>query len=78
MYVRRKGHIVTICSAAAYLNVGLTRHYTTTKYAMRGFMEELRDEIRLAGQSKWVKTTAIFPFQLNTRKELVTAVLKMP
>nr|XP_029723095.1 estradiol 17-beta-dehydrogenase 11-like [Aedes albopictus] len=75
MYVRQRGHIVTISSAAAYLSLGLMRHYTTTKYAMRGFMEELRDEIRLAGQSKWVKTTTIFPFQLNTRKELVTAVL---
>lgn len=69
---------MTISSAAAYLNVGLMRHYTTTKYAMRGFMEELRDEIRIAGMSKWVKTTTIFPFQLNTRKELVDAVLKMP
>lgn len=78
MYVRRRGHVVTISSAAAYLNVGLMRHFTTTKYAMRGLMEELRDEIRIAGMTKWVKTTTIFPFQLNTRKELVDAVLKMP
>lgn len=78
MYARQRGHIVTIASAGAFLPVGLTRHYTTSKCAMRGFMEELRDEIRLAGQARTVKTTAIFPFQLNTRKELVEAVLKMP
>ncbi|XP_062555712.1 estradiol 17-beta-dehydrogenase 11-like [Armigeres subalbatus] len=78
MYVRRRGHIVTISSAAAYVSLGLMRNYTTTKYAMRGFMEELRDEIHLAGQSKWIKTTVIYPFQLNTRKELVDAVLKLP
>ncbi|XP_039437692.1 uncharacterized oxidoreductase YoxD-like [Culex pipiens pallens] len=78
MYARQRGHIVTIASASALLPVGLTRHYTTTKYAVRGFMEELRDEIRLAGQALTVKTTAIFPFQLNTRRELVEAVLKMP
>ncbi|XP_053697283.1 estradiol 17-beta-dehydrogenase 11-like [Sabethes cyaneus] len=78
MYVRQKGHIVTIASAAAYLPVGLMRHYSTTKYAMKGFMEELRDEIKLAGHTKYIKTTTIFPFQLNTRRELVDAVLKMP
>ncbi|XP_055549224.1 estradiol 17-beta-dehydrogenase 11-like [Wyeomyia smithii] len=78
MYARQKGHIVTIASAAAYIPLGLMRHYSTTKYAMKGFMEELRDEIKLAGQTKFIKTTTIFPFQLNTRKELVDAVLKMP
>ncbi|XP_058825302.1 estradiol 17-beta-dehydrogenase 11-like [Topomyia yanbarensis] len=78
MYVRRKGHIVTIVSATAFLPVGFIRHYTTTKYAMRGFMEELRDEIRHAGQTKFVKTTTIFPFFLNTRKEMVDAISKIP
>ncbi|XP_058448211.1 uncharacterized oxidoreductase YoxD-like [Malaya genurostris] len=78
MYVRQRGHIVSIVASSAFLPAGLMRHYTTTKYAMRGFMEELRDEIRLAGQTKFVKITTIFPFFLNTRRELVDAISKMP
>ncbi|XP_055606631.1 estradiol 17-beta-dehydrogenase 11-like [Uranotaenia lowii] len=78
MYQRQRGHIVAISSLAAYFPGGLYRNYATTKYAIRGFMEELHDEIYLAGHNKFVKTTTAFPIIMNTRKELIDTIRKLP
>ncbi|XP_058452099.1 estradiol 17-beta-dehydrogenase 11-like [Malaya genurostris] len=71
MVRRRKGHIVAIASASAYTPVGWMRTYVTSKYAVRGYMEALDEELYLKGQSSYVKTTTVFPFIINTRKQLM-------
>ncbi|XP_053697207.1 17-beta-hydroxysteroid dehydrogenase 13-like [Sabethes cyaneus] len=78
MYERRQGHIVALSSLLAYLPEGYTRSYSTTKYAIRGFMEELHDEIYHAGFEKRVKTTTVFPAIINTRKECIDVLRSLP
>ncbi|KAL1396554.1 hypothetical protein pipiens_010457 [Culex pipiens pipiens] len=78
MIRRRKGHIVAIGSASAYTPVGWMRNYVTSKYAVRGFMEALDEELHLIGQADFVKTTTVFPFVVNTRKQLMDKMNRTP
>ncbi|XP_055549218.1 estradiol 17-beta-dehydrogenase 11-like [Wyeomyia smithii] len=78
MMRRRKGHIVAIASASSYTPVGWMRTYVTSKYAVRGYMEALDEEIYLKGQSQSVQTTTVFPFIINTRKQLIERMKRMP
>ncbi|XP_055641210.1 estradiol 17-beta-dehydrogenase 11-like [Toxorhynchites rutilus septentrionalis] len=71
---QRRGHIVAIASASSYFPVGWMKNYVTTKYAVRGYMEALDEELYLAGQSDYVKTTTVFPFVVNTRKQVMDAI----
>ncbi|XP_055549226.1 17-beta-hydroxysteroid dehydrogenase 13-like [Wyeomyia smithii] len=78
MYERRQGHIVGLSSLLAYLPEGYTRSYNTTKYAIRGFMEELHDEIFHAGFEKRIKTTTVFPGIINAREECTDQLRMLP
>ncbi|XP_058819193.1 estradiol 17-beta-dehydrogenase 11-like [Topomyia yanbarensis] len=78
MIRRRKGHIVAIASASAYTPVGWMKTYVTSKYAVRGYMEALDEELYLKGQSDLIKTTTVFPFIINTRKQLMERMGRMP
>ena len=78
MIRRRKGHIVAIGSASAYTPVGWMRNYVTSKYAVRGYMEALDEELHLIGQADFVKTTTVFPFVVNTRKQLMDKMNRTP
>ncbi|XP_055611845.1 17-beta-hydroxysteroid dehydrogenase 13-like [Uranotaenia lowii] len=78
MIRRRKGHIVAIASACSYAPVGWAKPYATSKYAVRGFMESLDEELYLMGQSDLIKTTTVFPFVINTRKHLMEKMSRTP
>ncbi|KFB37321.1 AGAP002926-PA-like protein [Anopheles sinensis] len=72
MIRRRKGHIVAISSLAGYIAPGWAKTYATTKFAIRGFMDALEDDLYLRGQSEHVRTTTIFPQAFNTRKPAIS------
>nr|XP_019548927.2 uncharacterized protein LOC109419160 [Aedes albopictus] len=78
MYRRRRGHIVGLSSRTAYIPTGYMRNYLTTKYGIRGFMEDLHDEIWRAGFEGQVVTTTVFPSIFNTRKESMDHFLTLP
>lgn len=78
MIRRRRGHIVAIASASSYTPVGWMKSYVTSKYAVRGYMEALDEELFLIGQTDLVKTTTVFPFVINTRKQLMEKFDHMP
>ncbi|XP_062555220.1 estradiol 17-beta-dehydrogenase 11-like [Armigeres subalbatus] len=78
MIRRGRGHIVAIASASSYAPVGYMKTYVTSKYAVRGYMEALDEELYLIGQTDAVKTTTVFPFVINTRKQLMEKINRMP
>lgn len=71
MIEQNYGHIVTISSMAALTAtpVGLT--YTTTKFAVRGFMESLALDLSHRGLSKKIKVTTVYPPFMSTNSEVV-------
>uniref|UniRef100_A0A182QKV4 Short-chain dehydrogenase/reductase 3 n=1 Tax=Anopheles farauti TaxID=69004 RepID=A0A182QKV4_9DIPT len=71
MIRRRKGHIVAVSSIAGYIAPGWAKTYAATKFAIRGFMDALEDDLYLRGQAEHVRTTTVFPFTFNTRKQAI-------
>lgn len=69
MIARRRGHIVAISSMMAFYPCGIAIAYTTTKYAVKGFMEALNQEIRDEGYG--IKTLTVYPHLVNSRKEMI-------
>ncbi|ETN64206.1 short-chain dehydrogenase [Anopheles darlingi] len=74
MIRRRKGHVVAISSIAGYVAPGWAKTYATTKFAIRGYMDALEDDLYLRGQAGHVHTTTVFPFAFNTRKEAISVL----
>ncbi len=59
-----RGHIVTISSAAGLIGVSRLVDYCAAKFAVFGFDEALRMEIK---QKKWnIKTTVVCPYFIDT------------
>ncbi|XP_055696738.1 uncharacterized oxidoreductase YoxD-like [Phlebotomus papatasi] len=71
MIRRRKGHIVAISSLAGLDAAGRAVAYSASKFGVRGFMDALREEIRLNGNSGEIFTTTVFPYFISTRKDLM-------
>uniref|UniRef100_A0A182N4S6 Short-chain dehydrogenase/reductase 3 n=1 Tax=Anopheles dirus TaxID=7168 RepID=A0A182N4S6_9DIPT len=71
MIRRRKGHIVAVSSIAGYIAPGWAKTYAATKFAIRGYMDALEDDLYLRGQAEHVRTTTVFPFAFNTRKQAI-------
>ena len=62
MIARQQGHIVNICSMAAWVNdVGLGA-YSASKFGLRGFSEALAEEL----QPYNIKVSAVHPFYSKT------------
>ncbi|XP_001847011.2 estradiol 17-beta-dehydrogenase 11 [Culex quinquefasciatus] len=76
MVSRRKGHIVAVASAVAYLPLGRLCSYVASKYGVRGLMEAFNDELYCDGLQNEVFTTTVNPIFLNTRKDLIDALDK--
>jgi all-trans-retinol dehydrogenase (NAD+) len=70
MIERKRGHIVGISSMAGKSALPCAIAYTSTKHAVTGFMNSLYDEICAYDCDKFIKTTAVYPWFINTRKEL--------
>lgn len=74
MIARRYGHIVGISSMIAFYPMSTAVTYTTSKFAVKGFMDAVNQESR---HEKWgVKTLTVFPHLCSTRKEIVDYMKK--
>lgn len=51
--------------------LGRAATYSASKFAVRGFMEALREELRLDGLSEKIHTSTIFPYFIVTRKDMI-------
>lgn len=71
MIERQRGRIVAVSSMFAKMSVPLMAVYTATKYGLDGFMEALFDELCIDDYEKFIKLSTIFPYIMNTRKEVV-------
>ncbi|GAB0095670.1 estradiol 17-beta-dehydrogenase 11 [Sergentomyia squamirostris] len=71
MIRRRKGHIVAISSLSGLDAAGRAVAYSASKFGVRGFMEALREEIRLEGHLGEIFTTTVYPYFISTRKDLM-------
>lgn len=58
----RGGHVINVASGAAYVASELLAAYSTTKFAVLGLSEALRDELRRHG----IGVTAVCPGLINT------------
>jgi 3-dehydrosphinganine reductase len=74
MIERRRGSIVTVASAACFLGIFGYSAYSPTKYAVRGFAECLRAELRPVG----VDVACVFPPDVDTPQLAHEAALKPP
>lgn len=45
--------------------------YSTSKFALRGFMDSLREELRANNHHDYISTTTVFTTFINTRRDLV-------
>ncbi|XP_053687137.1 protein dhs-3-like [Sabethes cyaneus] len=77
MIERRKGHIVAIASVASFLPLGRMVSYVATKFGVHGLMESLRDEIQLEGLENQIQLTTVYPFFMNTRKDLMSGLARI-
>src|SRR5690606_1468210 len=59
------GHIVTIASAAGLVGVAQLTEYCSSKFAVIGFVESLRSELRQCGATS-VRTTTVCPYFVRT------------
>lgn len=67
MIERKRGHIVAISSIAGLSGTPEGVLYSTTKFAVRGFMESLALQLHMDGHGDFVKTTTVFPYFVDTR-----------
>jgi all-trans-retinol dehydrogenase (NAD+) len=70
MIERKGGRIVAIASISAKLSLPLGITYSSTKYGVHGLMEALYDELCMDDYDEFIKLSTIFPYFVNTRKEL--------
>ncbi|KAI4492070.1 hypothetical protein M0802_010078 [Mischocyttarus mexicanus] len=66
MLERGKGHIVGICSMCGIYGVSQKVPYCASKFAVRGLMEALHEEIRQEPTKPDIHFTTIYPFYVDT------------
>ncbi len=65
LLAQSEGHLVNVASASALIPLPNAATYASSKWAVLGFTESLRDELRLAGHRN-VTVTAVCPSYINT------------
>lgn len=70
MIAQKRGHIVGIASGFGLYPCGRGVTYTASKFAVRGFMAGLNEEISYNDMSQYIKTTTVYPLFMATREEL--------
>ncbi len=65
LIARSESHIVNVASAAAFLPLPFAATYASSKWALFGFSESLREELRLTGQEH-VRITSVCPSYIST------------
>ncbi|CAD1475448.1 unnamed protein product [Heterotrigona itama] len=66
MMQNRKGHVVCVCSMCGVCGVSQKVAYCSSKFAMRGLMEALHEELRLDHKYSNVRFTTVYPFYVDT------------
>ncbi|RLU22121.1 hypothetical protein DMN91_006501 [Ooceraea biroi] len=66
MLHRGSGHIVAISSMCGIYGVSQKVAYCSSKFAVRGLMEALHEEIRLDKRKPNIHFTTIYPFYIDT------------
>ncbi|XP_076173365.1 firelighter [Ptiloglossa arizonensis] len=61
-----KGHIVCLSSMCGIYGVSQKVTYCSSKFAVRGLMEALHEELRLNPRTTNIRFTTIYPFYVNT------------
>lgn len=75
MIERQSGYIVGIASMIAFYPLSTAVAYTTSKFAIKGFMDALTRESQ---HENWgVKTLTVFPHVTNTSKEVMNSAQRM-
>lgn len=70
MITRRRGHIINMASMAALVAPPTYSVYAATKFAIRGFSESIRREVRLFG----IRVSTIYPGAVATEFEEIAGV----
>jgi short-subunit dehydrogenase len=66
MIENNHGHVVALSSMAGVMGLRNLVPYCASKYAVRGLMEALNEELREDARQIEVKFTTIFPFIVDT------------
>ncbi|KAL6436709.1 hypothetical protein ACFW04_004859 [Cataglyphis niger] len=67
MIEKNHGHIVALSSLAGLAGIPYLVPYSATKFAVRGLMETLKDELRISSQGKsLIKFSTIYPYMSDT------------
>ncbi|XP_037959746.1 short-chain dehydrogenase/reductase family 16C member 6 [Teleopsis dalmanni] len=61
-----RGHIICMSSIAGVVGLANLVPYCATKFAVRGMMEALHEELRDGPYKNLIKTTTIYPYMTNT------------
>jgi all-trans-retinol dehydrogenase (NAD+) len=73
MIEKERGHIIAMCSILGKTSIPLAGIYAATKHGVAGLMDALECDLKLF-EFDFIKTTTVFPFFVETRKELVDTV----
>ncbi|XP_069702718.1 epidermal retinol dehydrogenase 2-like [Periplaneta americana] len=63
---RKKGHVVALSSICGIGGVAGMAAYCATKFAIRGLMESLSEEVRELGCHEDIRFTTVYPFYVDT------------
>ncbi|XP_017493693.1 PREDICTED: 17-beta-hydroxysteroid dehydrogenase 13, partial [Rhagoletis zephyria] len=66
MIARNEGHIVALSSCAGFFGLPNLVPYCGTKFAVRGLMEALSEELRHKNPQNNIKLTTIYPYMVDT------------
>lgn len=66
MIERNSGHIVCIASMSALTGLGNASLYAACKWAVTGFMESVREELRLVNPQNKIELSVACPYFINT------------
>jgi all-trans-retinol dehydrogenase (NAD+) len=66
MIQKNQGHIITLSSMAGVIGIENLAPYCATKFAVRGMIEALHEEIRTRTNGTDVKFTIIYPYMVDT------------
>jgi all-trans-retinol dehydrogenase (NAD+) len=75
MIRKQHGHILSVCSMTALKPAPRGITYSASKAGVRAMMAALQDELFADGMDKFIHTTTIFPWFINTRKELIDNIV---
>ncbi len=67
MITKGKGHIVSIASISAFAPVRNAAIYAASKHGVHGFIESLKQEIRLMPTQPKINFTTVYPSLVQTR-----------